>query len=378
MVTTYYVSAGGKDGKDGKSEASSFGSIQKAVDLVKPGDTVLIMDGEYTTPYSQIINLENKNGTKEAPITIAAYPKHKPVLKAQKHNWDAIAIKGCSHIIIDGFILKGFRDEINLDYAKSQQSNLNNTATNCNGITVSKKSHHIVIKNNNVSKFPGGGIGTTQIDYISVENNVVSGCGWYSAFGVQGITMLNLWNYDGNTTDYRIIIRGNTCFDNKQLVPSKETGKIQEGHGIMIDRASINNQPYTGKVLITNNVLYSNGGAGIQLFKGECPVEICCNTTYKNSQTLETSELFINNFKNVHVHNNVFYARDGKPALLIAGAKESIVCDNNCACGVFKPPAGAGNMLDVDPKFADVANHNFRLQPGTPAIIGNVKLGFEG
>jgi len=44
---TYYVSPDGSDDSDGKSRRTAFASMQKAADIVQPGETVLINKGVY-------------------------------------------------------------------------------------------------------------------------------------------------------------------------------------------------------------------------------------------------------------------------------------------------------------------------------------------
>ena len=70
----YYVDVnGGKDNSDGSS-ANPFSTIQKAANVVKPGDTVIIRPGIYYE------NVELKtNGTKDAPIVFKAEKFEKPV-----------------------------------------------------------------------------------------------------------------------------------------------------------------------------------------------------------------------------------------------------------------------------------------------------------
>ncbi|MBG1263544.1 choice-of-anchor D domain-containing protein [Nostoc commune] len=371
---TYYVSGTGNDKNDGLNEGAAFRTLQKAGDLVEAGDTVYVMNGTYTNIYANILSISDKHGTANAPITFTAYSGHTPVIEAHKNNWNAISITGSSYIVIDGLTAVGSRDETTLEYALEHKDNVRNPATSGNGIGAtstpnnpSQHSHHITIRNNNVSKFPGGAIGATEADYITIENNIVSGNGWYSPHGVQGIGLLNLWNSDNNVTDYKVIIRGNTSFDNKQLVPWINAGKVTEGHGIMLDTSYIGDVAYQGKTLISNNLVYNNGGAGIQIFKGENPVDIVNNTSYKNSQEISVGEIFLNDAKNVRVSNNIMYANDGDSTSSIVNSS-NVSFDNNLAYnGLFKG-IGTGNVLNKDPLFVNAANHDFRLKAGSPAI----------
>ncbi|MBC1223745.1 choice-of-anchor D domain-containing protein [Nostoc sp. UCD121] len=382
-MATYYVSGTGNDKSNGLSQGDAFRSLQKAADLVKAGDTVYVMNGTYTSPYANILSIANKQGTANAPITFKALPGHTPVLEANAKNWQAISISGSTYIAIEGLTLVGNRDNITLEYALSQKDNLNNPATSGNGIYVTASSNnpnqhssHITIINNNISKFPGGGIATSKADYIRVENNVVTGNAWYSPYGTQGITMVNLWNSDKNTTDYKVIIKGNTVFDNQSLVPWKQAGKITEGHGIMLDTSYVGDVAYTGKALISNNLTYNNGGAGIQIFKGENPVDIVNNTIYQNSKVISDGEIFLNYAKNVRVYNNILYGSKGE-SLIASNQSTNLTFNNNLAYNGVLNVTGSGNILNKNPLFVDPANGNFRLKGGSPAIDGGSSL-FNG
>ncbi|WP_375514852.1 right-handed parallel beta-helix repeat-containing protein [uncultured Nostoc sp.] len=383
---TYYVSVTGNDKNDGLSKEAAF-TLQKAANLVEAGDTVKILDGTYenTHPNSDILSISDKHGTEAAPITFAAYStKQPPVLEAHKNNWNAILITGSSYIVIKGLTLKGAKGEIDLNYAQQHQDDPKRPETSGNGITIKKnsarlQSHHITIIDNIVSDFPGGGIAAIESDYITVENNVVSDNCSYSPNGPQGITMLNLQDFDKkNPNDYKVIIKGNTCFNNEQGIRALETGEITEGHGIILDRSYIETESgtklfYEGKALIYNNISYNNSGAGIEIFNGENYVEIKNNTMYKNSQKrpVPVAEISLNKCENVHVSKNIMYASDVNPACYIPKST-NVSFNNNLAYNGTCKNTGSGNILDKDPLFVDAANHDFRLKSGSPAIDAGI------
>ena len=66
---TYYVSPSGDDSKDGKTRTTALKTMQKAVDLVNPGETVLVLKGLYKEGF-----WINKHGRKDAWISIIAEP----------------------------------------------------------------------------------------------------------------------------------------------------------------------------------------------------------------------------------------------------------------------------------------------------------------
>ncbi|MBD2536401.1 hypothetical protein H6G97_46810, partial [Nostoc flagelliforme FACHB-838] len=262
---TYYVSGTGNDKNDGSNEETAFRSLGRAVYEMKTGDTLYVMNGTY----DKGATLFNKNGSLDNWTTIKAYPGHTPKIKT---TGDGINVFSSSYVLIEGLDLEGGRENITLEYALQEKDNPNNPITRANGIAVKaakiggeggSDTHHIVIRGNTVRNFPGGGIAFNDSDYIIVEKNIVSGNAWYSAYGNQGITALRSFNFDDNTTDYRIIYRDNIVYDNKNLVPVWETGNISEGHGLMLDTTikAKDGGTYSGKALIANNVTYNNGGS---------------------------------------------------------------------------------------------------------------------
>ncbi|MEH1967219.1 choice-of-anchor D domain-containing protein [Nostoc sp.] len=376
---TYYVSGTGNDKSNGLKEETAFRSLGRAVYEMKTGDTLYVMNGNYDKGFT----LFNKNGSPDNWTTIKAYPGHTPKIKT---TIGAINVFSSSYVRIEGLDIEGNRENITLEYALKEKDNLNNPLTYANGIAIQawkdsqgvggSNPHHIVIAGNTVRNFPGGGIGFNDSDYITVEKNVVSGNAWYSPWGNQGITALRGFNFDNNTTDYRIIFRDNIVYDNQSLVPWKPVGKITEGHGIMLDttKETKSGVPYTGKSLIANNITYNNGGSGINVFEAK-NVDVINNTAYQNAGFLEKhAEIAVTYSEDVRVNNNILYARDNRKANLVGNAK-NVTFDHNLVynSNLFQASdnlkaTGLQNILGKDPQFVDAAKKNFALKPGSPAI----------
>lgn len=102
-ATNYYVDpVNGNNSNTGLSVGTGtngpFRSVQKAVDVASPGDTILLRGGVYRTPtengngeYRQVVRT-TKSGTPTAPINIVPYMSEKPILKASERvtGWEEI------------------------------------------------------------------------------------------------------------------------------------------------------------------------------------------------------------------------------------------------------------------------------------------------
>ncbi|MBW4687236.1 MAG: right-handed parallel beta-helix repeat-containing protein [Komarekiella atlantica HA4396-MV6] len=383
---TYYVSENGDDKNDGLRHTTPFRTLQRAANQVTtPGDKVYVMNGTYTRADTskEILVIYEKHGTPTAPITFKAYHGHRPVIKSQ--NPYAINVVGSSYIVIDGLELVGNNDNVTLVYAQQQKDNIHNPLTNGAGIAlhpsfaggiIKQHSHHIVIRNNKISKFGAGAIGAFRTDYVTIENNLIFKNCLYSSTGANTITTLHNWNYDDNTTDYKMIIRGNTVYDNQSLIPWKVSGTIAESNGIMIDDA-LNTQknsllkPYRGKTLIANNIVYNNGAAGIQVFKSP-NVDVINNTTYQNSHNSTTQylgEIAVVMTENVRVFNNIMYAKKNGIVNHVNKADNNVKFDYNLIYNSSKfTSSELHNIIGQNPLFVDIGYRNFSLKLGSLAI----------
>ncbi|HEY9620327.1 MAG TPA: choice-of-anchor Q domain-containing protein [Crinalium sp.] len=384
MGKIYYISGEGSNNNNGLSPQSAFRTLQQAADLTQPGDVVYVMNGTYTNDnsFDNILTIK-RSGTPDAWITYQAYPGHHPKLESK--NWHGIDVQGASYITIDGFELEGNNNNINLAYAQSQQTNLNNPLTSGNGIGVNPStdgrfSHHIVIRNNKAYNFGGGGIYTIHADYVTIENNTVYNNAWYAPYGCSGISNYQNWNSD-NSTDTKMIIRNNVSYGNQNLIPFYAMGKITDGNGIIIDdsrNTQLNSTlgSYKGRTLIQNNIVYNNGGRGVAVYKSEF-VDVINNTAYQNSQhsAIRDGEITAIAANNVNVFNNIIYAKTGLPANTVFDVRNVLYDYNLVFNAAWFIDIGSHNVVGKDPLFVDPATGNFSLRANSPAVnLGTRKL----
>lgn len=387
---TYHVSPTGSDSNNGLSTSSPFKTIQKAANLTNPGDTVLIMNGTYTNGYdSQVVSI-TRSGTSKAWIRYKAYPGHYPKLKHD--GWQGILIKaGASYIEVNGLEIIGNNENITLDYAKSQQSNPHNPATNGNCITIDGRQgghpHHLRIVRNKVHGCGGGGIAIIQADYVTIDRNEVFDNSFYSVYANSGISLWQNWRLD-HATGYKIFVTNNKVYNNRQYIPWIATGTITDGHGIIIDdsRNTQNNSTlgaYTGKTLIANNITFNNGGNGIHTFSSD-RIDIVNNTAYLNNQSPEINDgqIVANKSGNVTIFNNILYAIAGK-RINSNWSNQNVIYNYNLYANSSVIDVRGDRDIIADPKFVNPSALDFRLQATSPAINrgytwSRVKIDFTG
>jgi parallel beta-helix repeat protein len=322
MNKIYYVSSKiGNDQINSGSQGSPFATLQKAADVAGAGDTVLVMPGKYADPDpNQNVLTINKSGTAIAPITFKAFnSQDKPVINVR--NYQGIQVLG-SYVNIDGFIVAGNRQEFDkltpdqVDAIQKKDGRYSSPITSGTGIAIGNFYNniypdHVKISNSIIRDNPGGGISAIRADYVTIENNTVHNNAYYSPYNTSGISFYQSRNSD-NSTNAKMIIRGNTVYGNKNLIKNfnnyseddlnnpdlAKRPQITDGNGIIIDdnaRTQViqsvdgNKQAkdlpaYLGKTLIESNRVFNNGGQGIETFNS-ANVKIRNNLVFNNHQS---------------------------------------------------------------------------------------------
>lgn len=392
FAVDYYVSAlTGSDSNDGLTTNTAFRTIQKAADLTSPGDFVYIMNGTYSETkvlfsiHASVLYI-SRSGTANGYITYKNYPGHQPKISGVNCRWNCVRIRA-NYIRFEGIELEGPNQNITQEEARamydyyvttpsaSRDWNLIGTM-NTNGLSLggdmvsSVPWHHIEVRNCVVHDFQGGGIGGSDFDYITIENNVVYNNSWHCMYATSGISVFHSRDFDSNTSSYKNFVMGNICYNNKTLIPWAGRDYLSDGNGIIIDDNK-NSQvtggiPYAGKTLVENNVSYNNGGSGIHAYSSN-NVDIINNTAYNNGTVVAYSEIYGQDGTNVNIYNNIMYARTG-------GACNSNATGTTYDYNIyFNGPASRQGANDVvtDPKFVKRTfdgTADFKLRNTSPAI----------
>ena len=383
--TTYYVAGTGNDANNGLSRDAAFRTLQHAADLTQPGDTVLVMSGTYTKPGPQTNVLQiNRSGEPDNYIRYKAFPGQTPRIKLSD-NYAGIQINA-AYIVVEGFTVEGDVPNLSADEAmrrallppEQKSEALDNSLFNGSGIFAYPKEdrspHHLIIRNNHVFNCPATGIAANGADYVRIENNLVHNNSYYSAYATSGVSFYQTRGVDASTAA-KMFIRGNVIYGNENKVPfwfSNENNPSQrvitDGNGVIIDDGR-NTQSivgdasvaYKGTTVITNNLVYGNGGRGVNVYSSD-NVKIRYNTTYQNARAVSSaigSELSIGDASHVQFVSNIVVARSDRKLLGSYNTSKVTFTNNLFSGGSGAPeyPSGSRPNLIKNGDFSvDLAN----------------------
>lgn len=403
-ASTYYVSVDGSDDNSGIAPAFAFQTVKKALDKAKPGDVIKMLPGQYNFEGKTFLEIDGgHSGKQDKYITLqASDPANRPVITCGGSGvWNTLKILA-SWIIIDGLEFQGISPRLKYEDAyaiallshNKQLKDYNQAAIyNTNGISVGDKSTtvtNVIVRNCVIHDFPGGGLGATACDYITLENNTIYNNAWYTMYACSGISVMHPLNTDTEYDKHKIIIRGNLVYNNKTLVPWAQTAdfRLSDGNGIICDinqyqdatGSHASEGPYKARTLVADNVCINNGGSGIHSYKAD-HVDIVHNTAYHNGYqypTKEYGEIYSNQAKDVRFVNNIMYGRPDCPC----NAKvpdASVIYTHNVYYGGVVKHKGDGDIV-ADPMFVklstDGGTADFHLTSKSGAIGNGIKMDF--
>jgi parallel beta-helix repeat protein len=286
-ATTYYVATNGSDSNPG-TEAHPFLTLRRGVRDLKPGDTLYVKNGTYTSwGYTNI-----PSGTSWAnPVTIAAYPGHSPVIVKATQDAHTLNFINSRYTVLDGFFING---------------------TNAsNGIKITNASSgriasHIRIQNSEIAHARADGIFTTpgsdgnefihlQVHdngtndfnhgiYIKSSDNIVEDCEIHDNTG-WGVHV-----YGGsNTRIDNNIVRNNEIYNNGRsgtrgsgIILSSGSGNQAYNNVIWGNIGGISVNYRASNTYVSDNIIHDNTRFGIFIGTGSSHAFIGSNNIYNN------------------------------------------------------------------------------------------------
>ncbi|SES40522.1 Right handed beta helix region [Tranquillimonas rosea] len=362
-MAIYYVATDGSDSGVGNSD-DPFRTINHALNSgLEPGDEVVVRPGTY----NEQVNI-NAGGSAAGNVTLRSEVPGEALIRPPSSAYNAVSIND-NYVTIDGFDITGNGGD---------------------GIEANDV-HHIEVLNNIAHDSGESGIQFNWSEFIRVEGNTTYGNasdGWFS-----GISIYQNRNITGDTETegFRTVIKDNVSYDN-----ITQTGQHTDGNGIIIDdfqSTQTDGFPnYTFPTLVENNLVYQNGGKGVQVVWSD-NVTVKNNTAWHNNQDDQNSGTWRGEISNSQSSDNTFVnniavadpsVNSNNTAIDSTSyggyTNDNVTWSNNLTFngtpgqasvrtdgGNAGPTEANGNLLGVNPEFVN-PGVNFALAGDSPAI----------
>ena len=385
LAATYVVdqAAPGASDTNPGTEEKPFKTVQQAAGVVRPGDTVLVMAGQY----AERIKLRT-SGAEGRPITLRTVPRRSAVVGGFEVQ--------ASYIHVEGFEITAEKPAVavQLDgsYCEVADNSIHDMMVGVAGTVGETRADgktrqysavaHNRIAYNKVHHSQYGFVLEGE-DWL-VENNEVSrlfmyspgnrndDCD-YSRFFGKGCVQRNNYYHGSTSSEIRVahvdclqtftvngdiaqdlVFEDNTCFDFHQLCMVESAPHI----------GSVRGWTFQGNIVSTNSPKLS-GGWGPDII--QTPDVTIANNTISTVRWAAIG-LRGKESSNGQIRNNILCNAerafvDGDEVFSPA----SPVIEYNLTFATAPAP-GARNIHGKDPRFVDAASRNFRLKPASPAI----------
>jgi hypothetical protein len=241
-AATYYVSTSGNDANPG-TQAAPFATIQKAANVARAGDLILVQPGTYVGAKFSF------SGTASQPITLRGQPG--VVVNAPSSlntNGDNIWVRNASYVVIEDI----------------ESTNAPRSGIAVQADPAPNESHGVVLRNNHCHHNGRWGIFTGYAEGITITGNETSFSG--QEHGI----------YVSNSSD-NPVITNNVAHDNQDSGIQINADPLLPGDKIISNAVIDSNVIYGNGVgggaainlasvrfsRITNNLLYDNHSSGI-------------------------------------------------------------------------------------------------------------------
>ncbi len=252
--------------------------------------------------------------------------------------------------------------------------------------------HHVDIEDNLAHDSGCGGVDVVNADYVTIIGNTVYNNSYTAPNQCSGITLYHLTDLDSGA-GFRNTISGNMSYGNFNKVPVPGATYTTDGNGIIIDdsrHTQSDNAAYHGATLVYGNIVFANGGVGIQVFASD-NVTVANNTAYKNQQSDTIpgpiGELSSQDSGTTTLVNNIAFTYGAALPAFVEQNSSNDSWDYNLTTNGGNSIAGAShltlgthNLAGVDPQFENPsispAAENFHLASNSPALKAGLAESF--
>lgn len=386
----YYVCPTGDDGNTGLSPTTAWQHIQRAADVLQPGDTVFIKSGVYHE-----IVIPANSGTPDNYITYSVYPGDTAVIDGsqfadtylQFSDRAIFDIKdGVSYINVIGLNVRNSNATgITARRGATHVNFIDNTVVNTQasgisagyGLPLGRGTNINAIGNflDSCSLFTREVISFRSVDTFEISNNIVINSPQLGIDAKSGCSNGLIFNnfvsdawpgiyIDAGYTDsaygsqHNIHVFNNIIYNSKTgIAVSSEAGNLCEDIWI-----------YNNIIYDSPDFLVSRDGIDVAAYEQGGPLKniyIINNTIYgKKRRGIYVSSYTV---ENIIIRNNIFSQNSmGQIVLNPDPIATNIVVKSNLIDG-YSPFVGQ-NAEFGNPEFIDAASGNFRLLPHSPAI----------
>jgi hypothetical protein len=420
--TNYYVSTTGSSKNSGTSKSAPWDITTASNTPVTAGTCINLATGVYS---GSAVTLNIQYGGNAASTT--GYVVWRCESMPFSFSGGALQGEGKGCVIRDtnaSFYVVSINEGVS--YVMFDGLEVDGNSFNSPGVCLDDEnnttSHHIWVMNSDLHGCGQGGVVWNYTEWLYAIHNVWhdnagtnevmgSGLSFYEAAGVSGYTPTaadNQWCSKTTGLCYHIVVEYNVGYHNYN--PQSGSGNT-DGEGIILDDWGWEQNscpgtgicPYNGAALVMGNIMYDNGGAGIEAYSWlntkTAKATIVNNTVYDNYWDTHNTgtwrgDLYISDAYNVDLINNIAYTVRGKSGVTADNgpvlAQGASVSPTDVTFGTNLSYPGGENDLQGSPYYVYLTtgtNHNldgsnpnfvsvtagktannFSLKSGSPAI----------
>lgn len=335
------------------------GDLGAAVDALPDGGTLVVAAGNYAA-----FTVDKKQD-----VTICAAPGARPLVNANGGN--GITVTASSEVHIEGFEIAGTLSTYDL------------------GVRIGQDAHHVHVWDNWIHDMGSAGIAGSNglCGHVDIRHNQIWNTAYHDPAAQSAITIYEPRNCGGapDANGYSDYIVGNIGYHNGEM-----TGNITDGNCIIWDdtedhqKGNQSEGPYTGRVLIANNLCVANGGRGVHIGPTSAHADVVNNTDYldfnpafKNSADQYSGQTDASGSDDVRFINNVSIGRPTANGFDV-WSSTNVKKANNVFYPVTRDESGTtgGYQKLADPGFVnpgpDPNAADFRPMTGSPLIGAGV------